>query len=99
MRAGMKRKLAGLLSLLMAYTMLMNGQAAIPVRAEDTDATITVSFQEGSSANGKVQINTASGWVDYSPESDQQLTPCTASAVRIVPNEGYQIVMVEIGIL
>ncbi|MDY5577626.1 MAG: hypothetical protein SPF70_09225 [Lachnospiraceae bacterium] len=50
-------------------------------------ADMSVSFRGDSANYGKVQVNTTSGWMDYDSEENS----CQASAVRIVPNEGYEI--------
>lgn len=85
MRVKLKRTMATFLSVLVAFSMLVSGQAPMLVKA--ANATITVSFQDDADASeGKVEVFTDSGWITCVTGSGQE-----ATAVRIVPNEGFRI--------
>ncbi len=86
MKLKVKRKLAGLLSALMAFSIIMSSQPIVPVHAEVV--TLSVTFRsEADKGEGTVQYKATdnSGWTDYT-EGTQ-----TAVAVRIVPNGGYKV--------
>ncbi len=85
MRVKLKRTMAAFLSVLVAFSMLVSGQAPMLVKA--ANATITVSFQNDADASeGKVEVYTGSEWTTCVTGSGQG-----ATAVRIVPNAGYRI--------
>lgn len=95
MRKTFQRIMAGLVSVVVACSMMLGGLGLQFVQAEDESggdginyATITVSFQnDGDASEGEVQIVTGVGiWV--SCEAGQAVS---ASAVRIVPNSGKRI--------
>ena len=100
MRKMFQRIMAGAVSVAMACSLMLGGLGLEPTQAEGEAggdsaagdyATITVSFQDpeenGDASEGEVQITTGAGvWVKC--EAGQ---PVSASAVRIVPNEGKRI--------
>lgn len=86
MRVKLKRTMAAFLSVLVAFSMLVSGQAPMLVKA--ANATITVSFQNDADASeGKVEVLTGSNW-ESCGNSD---TKANVTAIRITPNENYRI--------
>lgn len=94
MKKTFHRIMTGLVSVVVACSMMLGGLGLQFVQAEGESggdginyATITVSFRDNSASYGKVKITTGGDiWVDC--EAGQAVS---ASAVKIVPNEGYEV--------
>lgn len=89
MKRKIRQKLAVVLSLLVMLGTILGGQVPLVVQAAEGEATITVSFRDNSASLGKVEIYNGGNWVDYMQAAGDGVI--TASKVRIVPNEGYEI--------
>lgn len=88
MRDKLKRIMAVLVSVVVACSILFSGQELEVAQADTGDyATITVRFRENNASYGKVQVTTdGSSWADC--VAGQAVS---ASAVKIVPNDGYEV--------
>lgn len=78
-----KKRMARLMSILMIVSLVMCGVNITPIKA--ADATISASFKDGSASYGKVELKVGEQWATYSTGSS------SATAVRIVPNQNYEI--------
>ncbi|MDO5382123.1 MAG: hypothetical protein Q4F06_05310 [Eubacteriales bacterium] len=83
-----KKRMAWLMSILMIVSLVMCGVNITPIKA--AGATISASFKDGSASYGKVEYKVGEQWETYSTGSP------SATAVRIVPNQNYEIDWTEI---
>lgn len=87
MNLSLKRKLAGMVSALLAFSVILSSQSICPANAAATTASIQVTYRGNSANNGVVKIKNASGvWTDYSGSGYAD-----ATAVKIVPNSNYSV--------
>ena len=88
MREKMKRILAGIVSVAVACAILFCGLELEVAQADTGDyATITVSFRDDNASYGAVKVTTdGSNWQDCTAGQ-----AVSASAVKIVPNDGYEV--------
>lgn len=85
MKRKIRQKLAVVLSLLVMLGTILGGQVPLVVQAAEGEATIAVSFREGSESRGQVEIFDGINWVVATTASQ------SATKVRISPNQGYRI--------